>query len=428
MARQTSDMTALVLAAGIGSRLRPITDTIPKAMVPLTPTLPLLEHVLRQLTLQGVRRFVINLHHHPEAIRSYFGNGARFGAWIEYSDESDLLLDTAGAVRKAAAHLSEDFLLVYADQLHFYDYAPLLALHRRHRPLATVTLKRSDLPQNGDLAEAGPDGRITRWYARPHEIRDFGASKYLNAGITVLSRRIVDHIPEGRPVSLDREVIPALVRAGEPVCGLPVDTEILDVGTPEKYEFAKQWFATQLDLAPRTRRALFLDRDGVILRELTPGHYLTDWSEAHPTPGISELVAGARELGYLVLVATNQPQIGRGLLTEAGLRSIHQKLAEVVGHNLDAIYHCPHVDEDGCGCRKPKHGLLERAAREWQVSPGLSFMVGDTFRDVGAAGRFGCRSVFLRNEQNDGDMARCQPDHVVSQLAEVLDLLRENTR
>lgn len=428
MARPTSEMTALVLAAGIGSRLRPITDTIPKAMVPLTPTLPLLEHVLRQLTLQGIRRFVINLHHHPDAIRGYFGNGARFGAWIQYSDESDQLLDTAGAVRKAAEHLSEDFLLVYADQLHFYDYAPLIALHRRHKPLATVTLKRSDLPQNGDLAEAGPDARITQWYARPHEHRDFGGGKYLNAGMTILSRRIVDHIPAGRPVSLDREVIPELVRSGEPVYGLAVETEILDVGTPEKYAYARQWFSARLDAAPRTRKALFLDRDGVILRELTPGHYLTDWSEARPTPGITELVAGARELGYLVLVATNQPQIGRGLLTEAGLQSIHQKLAELVGNNLDAIYHCPHVDEDGCDCRKPKHGLLERAAREWQVSPEFSFMVGDTFRDVGAASRFGCRSIFLRNEQNDGDLARCQPDHVVSQLGEVLDLLRENTR
>lgn len=426
MARQTSEMTALVLAAGIGSRLRPITDTIPKAMVPLTPTLPLLEHVLRQLTLQGIRRFVINLHHHPEAIRSYFGNGARFGAWIEYSDESDQLLDTAGAVRKAAPLLSEDFLLVYADQLHFYDYAPLLELHRRHRPLATVTLKRSDLPQNGDLAEASADARIMRWHARPHEHRDFGGGKYLNAGITVLSRRIVEYIPAGRPVSLDREVIPALVSAGHPVYGLAVETDILDVGTPDKYDYARKWFATRLDLAPRTRPALFLDRDGVILRELTPGHYLTDWSEARPTPGIAELVAGARELGYLVLVATNQPQISRGLLSEEGLRSIHQNLAELVGHDLDAIYHCPHVDEDGCGCRKPKHGLLERAAREWQVSPGLSFMVGDTFRDVGAAQRFGCRSVFLTNEQNDGDLARCQPDHVVNQLGEVLDLLREN--
>ncbi len=122
-------MKAFILAAGVGSRLRPITDHIPKPMVPVAERMPLLEHHVRQLKAQGIREFVINLHHLGNVITDYFGDGSRFGVHIEYSDETGELLDTAGAVRKAAPMLGDEFLLVYGDQLHFFDYADLIALH-----------------------------------------------------------------------------------------------------------------------------------------------------------------------------------------------------------------------------------------------------------------------------------------------------------
>lgn len=414
-------MKAFILAAGVGSRLRPITDHIPKAMAPVADGLPLLEHHIRHLKSQGVLDFVINLHHFAGVITDYFGDGSRFGVRIEYSDETGELLDTAGAVRKAAPMLGHEFLLVYGDQLHFFEYGALQALHRERGALATLVVKHSDLPQNGDLVELESEtGRILRWHPRPHTYTSFPDSMYLNAGLYVLSAAIVDHIPAGRPVSLDREVLPKVLAQGLPLYGMPTPGDILDIGTPEKYAYAREWFAVH---PSREKRALFLDRDGVILEALPRGEYLTDWSQSRLVDGIETLISAAKAAGYVTLVATNQPQVSRGLLSEDGLRVIHDRMSALLKGQVDAIYYCPHTDLDACDCRKPKDGMLLRGSRDFNVALDRSIFVGDSDRDVLAGRSAGCRTVFIRNEFNASEAARCSPAHFVNNLSEIVGLL-----
>lgn len=417
-------MKAFLLAAGLGTRLRPLTDRMPKAMAPIADGLPLLEHHVRQLKAQGISEFVINLHHLPESIISHFGDGARHGVRIEYSDESAQLLDTAGAIGNAAHLLSDDFLLVYADQLHFHDFGPLIELHRRTDALATITLKRSDLPQNGDLAEIDEaTSRVVRWHARPHTFSDFGESLHLNSGLDVLSKRIIRHIPKDRPSSLDREVLPTLVDAGAPIFAIKTGIEILDIGTPEKLAHAQRWYAEKLDERPRNRRALFLDRDGVLLESTPRGIYVTELDQAPIMTGAEHLLAEAQRRGYLLVVVTNQPQISKGLLSEAVLAEVHDRMAKALGRRLDAIYYCPHQESDDCGCRKPKPGMLIRAAREFGIDLTTSWMIGDSDKDAGAALAAGCRSIFVHNEFNAAEAARCAPDFSVRALKDIIPLL-----
>ena len=414
-------MKAFILAAGIGSRLRPITDHIPKAMAPVADGVPLLEHHIRQLKSQGIRDFVINLHHFADRITDHFGDGSRFGVRIEYSDETGELLDTAGAVRKAAPMLGPEFLLIYGDQLHFFDFGPLLALHRERGALATLVVKHSDIPQNGDLVELeSATGRILRWHPRPHTHTSFSDSMYLNAGLYVLSAAIVDHIPAGRPVSLDREVLPAILARGLPLYGMPTPGDILDIGTPEKLAYAQKWFAAH---PARAKRALFLDRDGVIIEALPRGEYLTDWSQSKLVDGIASVLSAAKAAGYVTLVATNQPQVSRGLLSEEGLRDIHDRMSAMLDGQFDAIYYCPHTDADACDCRKPKDGMLLRGSRDFNVALDRSIFVGDSDRDVLAGRSAGCRTVFVRNAYNESEAARCSPAHFVNNLSEIVGLL-----
>lgn len=414
-------MKAFILAAGVGSRLRPITDHLPKPMVPIAEGMPLLEHHIRQLKAQGIREFVINLHHLADRITGYFGDGSRHGVHIEYSDETGELLDTAGAVRKAAPMLGDEFLLIYGDQLHFFDFSDLIALHRKQGALATLVVKRSDLPQNGDMVELdSATGKITRWHPRPHTFTDFQDSLYLNAGLYVLSSKIMAHIPAGRPVSLDREVLPAVLAKGLPLYAIPTQADILDIGTPQKYEYAKRWFAAH---PSRQRRALFLDRDGVILEALPRKEYLTDWSQATLVDGIQDLVRAAKAAGYVTLVATNQPQVNRGLLSEDRLRAIHDRMSALLDGQLDAIYHCPHIDADACDCRKPKDGMLLQGSRDFHVALDRSIFVGDSDRDVLAGTSAGCRTVFIRNQYNASEAERCRPAHYVNSLSEIIGLL-----
>lgn len=414
-------MKAFILAAGVGSRLRPITDHVPKAMVPIADGLPLLEHHIRQLKTEGIREFVINVHHHAQRITEHLGDGSRLGVRIEYSDETAELMDTAGAVRKAAPLLGPEFLLIYGDQLHFFDYGTLLALHRQRGGLATLVVKHSDIPQNGDVVQVDADtGRITQWHPRPHTFTSFPDSMYLNAGMYVLSSDIVDHIPEGRPVSLDREVLPAVLAKGLPLFALPTTGDILDIGTPAKYQHARDWFAAH---PARARRALILDRDGVIIEALPRGEYLTDWSQAALVDGIAALVGTAKAAGYVVLVATNQPQVNRGLLSDERLRDIHDRMRALLDNQIDAVYYCPHIDADACDCRKPKDGMLLRGSRDFSVALDRSLFVGDSDRDVLAGQAAGCRTVFIRNAYNANEAARCSPAHVVNHLSEIVDLL-----
>lgn len=144
------------------------------------------------------------------------------------------------------------------------------------------------------------------------------------------------------------------------------------------------------------RRAIFLDRDGVLNRALVrqglpyPPHRVED---VEILPGVPEALAALRRAGFLLLVVTNQPDVPRGTLSEAALNAIHAHLQSRLG--LDGIYTCLHDDADQCTCRKPLPGLLLTAAQEWSVDLSASFMVGDRWRDIEAGRQAGCTTVLV---------------------------------
>ena len=143
---------------------------------------------------------------------------------------------------------------------------------------------------------------------------------------------------------------------------------------------------------------VLLDRDGVINVDL-PGSVLSR-EEFELLPGAAEAIAELNRKGYRVLVITNQGCVGRGELQPAGLEAIHEKMLNEVAHaggHIDEIYVCPHIDEDGCDCRKPKPGLINRARSDYDFDPAVTWFVGDTARDVGAAKNAGCRPGLIRS-------------------------------
>jgi D-glycero-D-manno-heptose 1,7-bisphosphate phosphatase len=144
------------------------------------------------------------------------------------------------------------------------------------------------------------------------------------------------------------------------------------------------------------RRAVFLDRDGVINRAL-----VHDGKPFAPVaiealeilPGVAEALAKLRDAGFLNIVVTNQPDISTGRQTREALQAMHAQLSHELA--LDSIKVCPHVDADHCACRKPKCGMIVDAARELNVDLGASYMVGDRWRDIVAGQEAGCRCFFI---------------------------------
>ena len=202
----------MLLAAGSGTRLRPLTENVPKVMVPVGGK-PLLEHTLVHLVALGVQEFVINLSYGSEAVRDHFGDGRRWGAQIHYSLEPQAL-GTAGGVKNVESFFrGEPFLLWYGDNLSRCDVPRLYAAHRLRRALLTLALwQRTDVGASGIVGIAD-DGRIQRFLEKPLPEQVF--SFWVNAGIMIVEPAALAAIPLGRACDLSRDTLPVLLDRGE---------------------------------------------------------------------------------------------------------------------------------------------------------------------------------------------------------------------
>ena len=205
----------MLLAAGKGTRLRPLTADVPKCMIPVRGK-PLLEHTVSWLSRFGVTELVINLHYKPEAVRDHFGDGSSWGVHITYSYEESLL-GTAGAVKNVASFFDSPFFLWYGDNLSTCNLENLYAFHSRNQSQATISLiHREDVTASGIV---GLDERhkITRFLEKPKPEQIF--SHWVNAGIYVLQPHVLDYIPPGIESDFGKNVMPAMLEAGEPLYG-----------------------------------------------------------------------------------------------------------------------------------------------------------------------------------------------------------------
>jgi NDP-sugar pyrophosphorylase family protein len=175
-------MKAVILAAGAGTRLRPLTDTCPKPMLPIAGR-PLLARTLDWLKAQGVAEVALNLHHLPEVVRGGLGDGSAWGMRLHYSYEPTLL-GTAGALRTIAELLpgwfDQTFLLLYGDMLLDIELAGLLALHRGGGAILTMALKHTLTPHSQGMIAVDAAGRVRRFVEKP---RDWDGGDLANAGV-----------------------------------------------------------------------------------------------------------------------------------------------------------------------------------------------------------------------------------------------------
>jgi len=181
----------MVLAAGLGTRLRPITYALPKPMAPVLNR-PVMEHIVRLLARHGFAEAIANLHWFPETIEGHFGDGSAFGIELSYSREEQLL-GTSGGVRNAAGFLGDSFLVISGDALSDIDLGAMRAFHESHDGIATLATKRvSDTTQFG-VAITGADGRIQGFQEKPEPAE--ALSDLANCGIYMFRQEVFDFFP-----------------------------------------------------------------------------------------------------------------------------------------------------------------------------------------------------------------------------------------
>ncbi|HEX6228861.1 MAG TPA: NDP-sugar synthase [Solirubrobacterales bacterium] len=289
-------MRAMVLAAGLGTRLRPITYGMPKPMVPVLNR-PVMEHIVRLLERHGFNEAIANVHWFPEVIEGHFGDGSRFGIALSYSRE-EKLLGTSGGVRNASGFLGDSFLVISGDALTDIDLAAMRAFHESHDGVATLATKRvADTTQFG-VAITGEDGRIQGFQEKPDPAE--ALSDLANCGIYMFRSEVFDFFPEpgaskaageGDPPGFAdwaMDVFPALLEADVPFYSHQIEAYWNDIGN---------------------------------LAELRQGNLDALRGEVAVEPGAPEVADGVRSASPLVGVDASPPVlVGSGAEIDEGVR------------------------------------------------------------------------------------------------------------
>jgi len=224
-------MKAIILAGGLGTRLRPLTYNTPKSLVPVLNR-PFLEYVLCRLKKHGVDEVILALSHLALPVEACFGDGSRLGLKISYVLEKSLL-GTAGAVKNAAKLVSGSFFVLNGDIFSDLDFSAMLASHRKNKARATISLTPVDNPTHYGLIETDRCSRVTRFLEkpRPEEV----TTNMINAGTYVLEPGVLDAIPPSQEHSFERQLFPAMLAGGDAVYAFPSSGYWIDIGNPEKY-------------------------------------------------------------------------------------------------------------------------------------------------------------------------------------------------
>ena len=242
-------MQAVVLVGGEGTRLRPLTLETPKPMIPVM-NVPFLERTLLRLKAAGIDDVILPAGYLPEAITGYFGDGSALGLTVRYVIE-ETPLGTAGALKNIEHLITGPFFVLNGDVLTSLDLRAMRADHQRTGGVATLHLIRVDDPSAFGCVVHDASGRISAFVEKPK--REEAPTNEVNAGTYLLEREVLNAIPAGRPVSIERETFPQLIAAGKPLYAYTTNDYWIDLGQPEAYLAAhRQIFegAMPLDLQP----------------------------------------------------------------------------------------------------------------------------------------------------------------------------------
>lgn len=411
-------MKTIIMAGGKGTRISSVASDIPKPMIKIEDK-PVLEHEIECLREQGFTDIIITVSHLGHIIMDYFGDGSKFGVHIEYFDEGSTPLGNAGALFKLKNQLTNDFLLLNADAVFDIDFNRFVNYHNAKGGLVTLFTHPNNHPYDSGLILTDNNKTVTSWLTKEDE-RPKWYKNRVNAGIHIINPIVLDmtgiepnlvgSFINGHylKVDLDRQILKPLCGTGKMIC-YDSPEYVRDMGTPDRYETVCKDYASGIVKSKNLtnkQKAIFLDRDGTINKYVG---FLRNIDDFELLPGVAEAIKKINNSGYLAIVVTNQPVIARGEVTRNELQEIHNKMETLLGKEgayLDAIYYCPHHPHKGykgelpelkidCDCRKPKPGMLLKAAQDFNVDLSQSWMVGDGENDVKAGKAAGTYTALI---------------------------------
>ena len=412
------DADVVILAGGLGERLRHVISDTQKAMAPICGK-PFLCYLLDELIAQGAQRFVLAVGYQSKQIEAYFGNAYR-GVEIVYSRE-ETPLGTGGSIRQALGFCkTTDVIVVNGDTFFDANLSALLQTHRKKRAALTLALKpMTGFDRYGTVSLAA-DCRIVGF----HEKKPVKAG-LINGGVYAIKKSVAKKMPSGR-FSFEKKVLEPLKLD---TFGTVFNGYFIDIGVPSDY------FRAQTEIPLRNGqtafKAAFLDRDGVINKEKD---YLWKIKDFEFIDGAPQAMARLRAQGYLIIIITNQAGVAKGFFTENDIAILHSYMKEQLKDTtqIDAIYYSPYHPHGSVECyradsrnRKPSPGMIDHAVADFAtkgitIDLSRSLIVGDTEKDIETGINAGIgRKVLVRSGHTIPDESASNADEIVDSLADV---------
>ncbi len=380
---------AIILAGGLGTRLRDAVPDLPKCMAPVAGR-PFLFYVINYLRSQGIEKFIFSLGYRHEVIQEYLTN--QFSTLNYECTIEEEPLGTGGAIQLACTKATEENVLITnGDTIFKIDIEKLAAVHYENAADATLALKpMADFDRYG-IVEINEENAITNF-----QEKQFCKQGNINGGTYILKVKSFLETEWPTKFSFEKDFLETQQFR---LFGSVQDEYFIDIGIPEDYNKAQSDFAKPpLDLKAIDKSwTLFLDRDGVI-NEDKIGSYIFNADEFVFMKGAPELFKKLTELFHHIIVVTNQRGVGKGLMSVNDLSAIHNKMnkaIEEVGGRIDGIYYAPSLDNND-SLRKPNPGMAFQAKSDFpDINLSKSILVGNKLSDMQMGKNAGMYTVFV---------------------------------
>lgn len=388
---------AIILAGGLGTRLREAVPDLPKCMAPVAGK-PFLSYVIDHLRMQGIERFIFSLGYKWGVIEEYLQKEYPTLDYTSVIEEEPL--GTGGAIHLALQKsFSENIVVANGDTLFKIKLEEVAALHEAQNADCTLALKPMHNFDRYGAVEINEESKILSF-----KEKQFYQEGLINGGVYLLNKKKFLNHSFSEKFSFEKDYLEKYCKEGN-FFGSVQEGYFIDIGIPEDYNKAQiDLNRPALDLNKIDKSwTLFLDRDGVINDEKI-GEYVLHWGEFVFSIGVLDVFKKLSDSFGRIIVVSNQRGVGKGLMTEEALQSIHLEMRREVGivnGKIDKIYYCVEKD-DKCFNRKPNPGMALQALKDFpDINFSKSVMVGNKPGDMKFGRAAGMFTVFVRTTNPD---------------------------
>lgn len=403
-------MEAIILAGGLGTRLRSEIAELPKCLAPINGK-PFLDFIIGYLQKQGVNKFIFSLGYKSELVIQHVDKA--FPDLAKTYVVEDEPLGTGGAIKKSVEKATEENVIIINGDTYFdVNIADLLGFHLVKKADCTLALKEMKSFERYGTVELDEDNCI-----KAFKEKQYCEQGLINGGIYILNVKAFSKNDFPEKFSFEKEYLEANVSSHK-LFGKPYNSYFMDIGIPADYrQFEKDHLKLQVDKT----WTLFLDRDGVINHEKHKD-YIHTWDEFVFYDGALEAIKIFAERFNRIIIVTNQKGIGKGVTLLENLELIHSnmiKAMEEIGGRVDAVYFSPYLEDDH-PYRKPNHGMGLQAIKDFpEINVSKSIMVGNTMSDMQFGRNLGvAKNIFLTTTRPEVDITDERIDAAYSSLLE----------